>query len=126
VRVLSENGQVKGLTFVRTELGPADASGRRAPRPIEGSDFTICADQVVKAVGQEKPGLADKLGLATEKGFIKVNAEFETSIPGVFAGGDCIRAKNAASTVMAVEDGKLAAMAIHQRMMSDGEVKARG
>ena len=126
VRVLAENGQVKGLTCVRTELGPADASGRRAPRPIEGSDFTICADQVVKAVGQERPGLAAKLGLATEKGFIQVNAEFETSIPGVFAGGDCIRAKNAASTVMAVEDGKLAAMAIHERIMSDREVHVRG
>ena len=124
--VLAENGQVTGLRCVRTELGPADISNRRAPRPIAGSDFTIAADQVVKAVGQEKPALAAKLGLVTEKGFIKVNADFETNLPGVFAGGDCIRATNAASTVMAVEDGKLAAMAIHRRVMRDGEVPPNG
>jgi len=126
VRVLAEDGRVIGLRCLRTELGPADISNRRAPRPIAGSEFTIAADQVVKAVGQEKPALAAKLGLTTEKGFIKVNAEFETNLPGVFAGGDCIRAANAASTVMAVEDGKLAAMAIHRRIMNNGEVTARG
>ena len=58
------------------------------------------------------------LGLATVKGYVQVSAEFETSLPGVFAGGDCIRTKNAASTVMAVEDGKLAAVAIHRRLAS--------
>ncbi len=42
-----------------------------------------------------------------------MNATFETSIPGVYAGGDCIRVEGAASTVMAVQDGKLAAAAIH-------------
>ena len=47
-----------------------------------------------------------------------MNAAFETSIAGVFAGGDSIRAKGAASTVMAVEDGKLAAAAIHHHVMS--------
>jgi len=122
VGVLSENGRVTGLRCVRTELGPADISNRRAPRPIEGSEFTIAADQIVKAVGQEKPGLAAKLGLTTDKGFIQVSAEFETNLGGVFAGGDCIRATNAASTVMAVEDGKLAALAIHRRVMPDREV----
>ena len=126
VGVMAENGQVTGLRCVRTELGPADISNRRAPRPIEGSEFIIPADQVVKAVGQEKPALAAKLGLSTEKGFIKVNAEFETNLPGVFAGGDCIRIVNAASTVMAVEDGKLAAIAIHRRMMNEGGVPPRG
>jgi glutamate synthase (NADPH/NADH) small chain len=67
----------------------------------------------VKAIGQVKPAL----GLATDNGFIKVSEDFETSIPGVFAGGDCVRAKGAASTVMAVQDGKLAAAAIHRRLM---------
>ena len=126
VGVLAENGQVKGLTCVRTDLGPPDASGRRAPQPVNGSEFTICADQIVKAVGQEKPELAARLGLTTEKGFIKVTEEFETSIPEVFAGGDCIRAKNAASTVMAVEDGKLAAIAIHRRIMEQKEGGVHG
>ena len=68
----------------------------------------------MKAVGQEKPW--DGLGVLRTRGFIEVNEEFETSIPGVFAGGDSIRAKGTASTVMAVQDGKLAAAAIHSRI----------
>ena len=80
------------------------------------------ADQVVKAVGQEKPSLAELLGLDDRARLHQVNAEFETSIPGVFAGGDCIRAKSAASTVMAVQDGKLAAAAIHRRL-TEAEAK---
>lgn len=116
IGVETENGRVTGLRAVRMELGPADASGRRAPRALAGSEFSIAADQVVKAVGQEKPSLAERLGLAMERGYIRVSAEFETNAPGVFAGGDCVRVKNAASTVMAVQDGKLAAAAIHARL----------
>jgi glutamate synthase (NADPH/NADH) small chain len=117
VRVLSEDGRVTGLACIRMELGSADGSGRRAPQPTgDQGEFVIPADQVVKAVGQQKPSLAQALGLEVDRGFIKVNAGLETSLPGVFAGGDCIRAKNAASTVMAVQDGKLAASAIHARL----------
>lgn len=115
-RVLSENGRVTGLDCLHMELGTADASGRRAPHPANGPEFTIPTDQIVKAVGQEKPALAVRLGLALDKGYIRVNRDFETSLPGVFAGGDCIRSQNAASTVMAVQDGKLAAAAIHIRI----------
>jgi glutamate synthase (NADPH/NADH) small chain len=116
VRVLSENGMVTGIGCMRMTLGAADGSARRVPHPVDGTEFTIPADQVVKAVGQEKPALAARLGLAVDKGYIQVNSELETNLPGVFAGGDCIRAKNAASTVMAVQDGKLAAAAIDRRM----------
>jgi dihydropyrimidine dehydrogenase (NAD+) subunit PreT len=114
VRVLSDGGRVTGLECVRMELGPADHSGRRAPVPVERSEFVIPADQVVKAVGQQKIAIS---GLKTDRGFIQVDAEFETSAKGLYAGGDCIRAKGSASTVMAVEDGKLAAAAIHRRIM---------
>jgi glutamate synthase (NADPH/NADH) small chain len=78
----------------------------------------LACDQVVKAIGQEKPALAELLGLKTEKGFIKVDPDYQTSLPRVYAGGDCIRAKGPASTVMAVQDGKLAARAIHRRLVS--------
>jgi dihydropyrimidine dehydrogenase (NAD+) subunit PreT len=115
-RVLAENGRVTGLNCLQMELGAPDASGRRASHPVNAAEFTIPADQVVKAVGQEKPALAVRLGLALDKGYIRVNQDFETSQPGIFAGGDCIRAQNAASTVMAVQDGKLAAAAIHSRI----------
>jgi glutamate synthase (NADPH/NADH) small chain len=111
---------VKALECVRVQLGAADSSGRPSPQAIPGSTIMIPADQIVKAIGQHKPSLASQLKLATEKGFIRVNADFETSMPGVFAGGDCIRARGAASTVMAVQDGKLAARAIHQRLVNHG------
>jgi len=116
VRVEADGARVTGLACVRMELGAPDASGRRAPRPAGEPEFVIDADQVVKAVGQEKPPLAKALGLEIEEGYIKVNAELETNTCGVFAGGDCIRAKNAASTVMAVQDGKVAAAAIDLRI----------
>jgi glutamate synthase (NADPH/NADH) small chain len=116
VEVLLEGGQVVGLKCVRMRLGAPDASGRPAPEPVPGSEFVLPCDQVVKAIGQEKPWLAQMLGLETEKGFIKVNQDYETSLPGVYAGGDCIRARGSASTVMAVQDGKLAAFAIHRRL----------
>jgi glutamate synthase (NADPH/NADH) small chain len=114
-----EHGQVKGLECVAMELSGLDSSGRPAPQPVAGSEFFLQADQIVKSIGQNKPPLAALLGLQTRRGFIEVNQDFETTVPGVFAGGDCIRAHGAASTVMAVEDGKLAARAIH-RMRNHG------
>lgn len=120
VRVRAENGAVKSLECLRMALGPMDASGRPSPRPVPGSEFSLPADQIVKAIGQEKPSLASQLPLKTEKGFIQVSDRFETSVLGIFAGGDCIRAKGAASTVMAVQDGKLAALAIHERLVAHG------
>jgi len=58
--------------------------------------------------------------LKTVKGYIEVDDRFQTSLPGVYAGGDCIRARGAASTVMAVQDGKLAARSIHERVVGNG------
>jgi glutamate synthase (NADPH/NADH) small chain len=77
----------------------------------------LAADQIVKAVGQIKPALAVLLGLETRNGFIAVDANFQTSVARVYAIGDCIRSTGAASTVMAVQDGKLAAAAIHQQLV---------
>jgi glutamate synthase (NADPH/NADH) small chain len=115
LRVVLEGGLPAGLECLRVELGSPDASGRPAPVPVRGSEFVLAADQIIKAVGQKKPSLAAQLGLETAKGFITVEASFQTSIPGVYAIGDCIRVSGAASTVMAVQDGKLAAAAIHQQ-----------
>jgi len=115
-RVLLEDGLVIGLECLRVELGAPDASGRPSPRPVGGSEFVLAADQIVKAVGQKKPSMAATMGLNTNKGFIAVDAGFQTSIAGVYAIGDCIRSSGAASTVMAVQDGKLAAKAIHEQL----------
>ncbi len=120
VRVQVESGTVEALECARMSLGPADASGRPSPRPVAGSEFILPADQIVKATGQEKPSIVSLLKLKTERGFIQVDGNFETSLPGVYAGGDCIRARGAASTVMAVQDGKLAAHSIHERLVAHG------
>jgi len=120
IRVHLENNSVRALECLRMELSENDSSGRPSPRPLPGSEFLLPADQIVKAIGQKKPSLATQLNLKTENGFIKVDDHFPTSLAGVYAGGDCVRARGAASTVMAVEDGKLAANAIHERLVSRG------
>jgi dihydropyrimidine dehydrogenase (NAD+) subunit PreT len=117
IRVVSKDGKVVGLECLRVALGDPDDSGRPTPIVVPGSEFTIPADQIVRAIGQKKPKIAELLGLEVVDGYIKVSDEFETSLPGVFAGGDCIRARGTASTVMAVQDGKMAAQAIHRRLM---------
>ena len=95
-----------------TGLGCVDELGDRtpAPRPIPDSEFVIRRrpDRQGHWPREALAG-ADARASRLERGYIQVNADFETSIPGVFAGGDCIRIQERASTVMAVQDGKLAA-----------------
>jgi dihydropyrimidine dehydrogenase (NAD+) subunit PreT len=117
-RVIVDGETVTGLECVAMKLGARDTSGRPSPVPVPGSNFILPAGQIIKAIGQKKPGLAEALGLETENGFIKVSLNFETSIPNVYAGGDCIRSKGSASTVMAVCDGRLAAQTIHGKLMN--------
>jgi dihydropyrimidine dehydrogenase (NAD+) subunit PreT len=116
IEVIADKHGVTGLACVAVLLGEPDHSGRPAPQLDLLSRFVLAADQVVKAIGQDKLPVAAMLGVATERGFIQVNSRFETNVPGIYAGGDCIRTKGASSTVMAVQDGKLAAAAIHSRL----------
>jgi dihydropyrimidine dehydrogenase (NAD+) subunit PreT len=120
IKIHVENGAVKAVECVRMSLGDVDASGRAVARPVEGSNVLLPADQVVKAIGQEKLPLAARLKLKTENGFIAVDKNFETSTAGIYAGGDCVRARGSASTVMAVQDGKLAARAIYEKLVKHG------
>ena len=120
VKLHHESGRVTGLECLRIELGAPDATGRPTPHPVPDSNLLLPADQIVKAIGQHKPTLAALLNLDTDKGFIRVDRDFQTNSPGVFAGGDCIRSYGSASTVMAVQDGKLAARSIHQRLVNHG------
>ncbi len=118
VEVIGENGKVKALKCRRMDLGQPDASGRRSPVEMPDSDFEIPCDMVIKAIGQKKlTAVTDKLqqfGVKLIKGYIEVdNATNRTDHPKIFAGGDCIRSHGEASTVMAVEDGKIAANGIH-------------
>ena len=114
VEILGENGKVTGLKCVRMELGEAGEDGRRRPEPVEGSEWVLECDHVIKAIGQEKlRNLQEAFGLEIEKGYIKTDENLRTSNPKVFAGGDCIRLEGEAMTVTAAEDGKIAAQSIH-------------
>jgi heterodisulfide reductase subunit A-like polyferredoxin len=92
VEVLSENGSISALRCVRMKLGEPDASGRRRPIPIEGSEFDLPCDAMVAAIAQapEISFLDPDHGLdITRWGTFAVNADtLETNRPGIFAGGD--------------------------------------
>lgn len=121
VRVISEDGKVTGVECVKMVLGVPDTGGRPRPNPLPGSEFVVPCDAVISAIGQEKPALATELGLDVSGGYIVVNHDMQTSLPRVYAGGDCVRLRGTASTVMAVQDGKYAAVAIHQQLSQTQE-----
>ena len=120
LRVLVNKSSITGLECVRVQLDAQDGSRRPAPQLVQGSEFVLEVDQIVKAIGQKMTPVAELMQLDTEKGKIRVNESLETSVAGIYAGGDCIRWKGAASTVMGVQDGKLAARAIHECLMTRG------
>jgi dihydropyrimidine dehydrogenase (NAD+) subunit PreT len=124
VETILEKGNVAGLRCMAMQLGEPDASGRRTSTAVPGGEFVISTDQVVKAIGQQKLAIAAMLGLKTQAGYIAVDDSFETSTPGIFAIGDCIRHRGEASTVMAVQDGKMAAEALHARLALSENVTA--
>jgi len=109
-----ENGWVKGMECIRMELSEPDESGRRRPVPIIRSEFVLDCQTVVMAIGQSPNPL---IGQTTPSlkigkwGNIEVNFEtFETSIPGVYAGGDIVT--GAATVISAMGAGKVAARSI--------------
>ncbi|HEC79213.1 MAG TPA: NADPH-dependent glutamate synthase [candidate division WOR-3 bacterium] len=111
-----ENGWVKEAECIRMKLGEPDASGRRRPLPIEGSNFKIPVDTVVVAIGQSpNPLIAQttpdlKVG---KWGNIEVDPETgKTSKKGVWAGGDVVR--GGATVILAMGDGRVAARSIHE------------
>ena len=114
VKILGDdNFQVKGIECIQMELGAPDASGRRSPVEIKGSNFVLDVDCVIMALGNTpNPILTSSFpALQTEKhGCIVVNEEQKTSIDGIYAGGDI--ATGAATVILAMGAGKKAASSI--------------
>jgi glutamate synthase (NADPH/NADH) small chain len=108
-----EKGWVRGLRCQRMELGEPDASGRRRPVPVEGSEYVIDCEMVVVAIGtRSNPVLtatAPDLEV-NEWGYILTDETGMTNLPGVFAGGDIVR--GAATVILAMGDGKRTAASI--------------
>jgi glutamate synthase (NADPH/NADH) small chain len=115
VRILgNQKGWVEEIECIRMDLGEPDASGRRRPVPVEGSEFRIPVDVVVMAIGQGPNPLVPSTteGLETTKwgNIIADDATGETSLQGVFAGGDIVT--GAATVILAMGAGRKAARAI--------------
>jgi glutamate synthase (NADPH/NADH) small chain len=110
------NGWVKEMECLRNELGEPDASGRRRPVPISGSNFRISTDVVVIAIGQSPNPMIPNTtpGLETgRRGNIVVDEEtMKTSKHGVFAGGDV--ATGGATVILAMGQAKIAARAMSE------------
>lgn len=115
VRILGDDrGWVRGIECIEMELGEPDASGRRRPVEKPGSEFTLDVDGVIMAIGTSPNPILKKTtqGLETNKrGCIVADEETgQTSIPGVYAGGDAVT--GAATVILAMGAGKRAAAAI--------------
>ncbi len=122
VRILTdERRQVTGVECLRMELGEPDASGRRRPVPVAGSEFVIPADTVIIAIGNQPNPLVPQTSPeieVTRRGTIVTDPEtMMSSKPGVFAGGDIV--SGAATVISAMGQGKKAARAMHRYLMGE-------
>jgi len=125
VRIVGKDGKVTGIECVRMELGEPDASGRRRPIPVKGSEFIVEADAIVPAIGQaaDLTFVPKESGIAINKwdNFEVDPVTFASNVPGVFAGGDVVTGPQ--TVVKAVYAGKEAAVSI-DRYLRGEDVKA--
>lgn len=107
------DGQIKQVECIKMKLGESGNDGRRRPIPIEGSEFILEVDAVIKAIGQTRYlNLIEAFGLTHRKGVVKINLEtYQTSNPKVYAVGDVIfgDGQGEAMVVSAAQHGKIAA-----------------
>ena len=119
--ILAQNGEVASIRCIRMELGAPDASGRRRPVPIEGSDFEIDVDMVIPAIGQvsDLSFLAEDSGIQTDEyGALIIDPlSLATTREGVFAGGDV--QTGPATAIEAVAAGKRAAISIDRYLRGE-------
>ncbi|MFQ6116878.1 MAG: NAD(P)-binding protein [Candidatus Bipolaricaulia bacterium] len=124
VRFITNSGGVEAIECQRMTLGEPDESGRRRPLPVEGSEFTVEADTVIVAIGQlsDLSFITEEYPIKlTERGTIKVGpATGETSVPGIFAGGDVVTGPK--TVIHAIAAGRRAAWGIDLRL-SGGEAE---
>ncbi len=117
-----ENGKLKSVTLIKMELGEPDASGRRRPVPIQGSEFEVEADYILAAIGQKTEiNFLDDINKHTKNGELKPNKwgdidcnpkTLQTGIPNVFAAGDGVTGP--ATLIEAVGQAKTAAYSCNQ------------
>ena len=118
----NESGEVVGIECVKMKLGEAGADGRQRPEEVEGSNFIIEVDTVIKAIGQTRfVSLIEAFGLQHTNGVVDIDeTTMKTSNDKVFACGDVVfgNGQGEAMVVTAVQQGKDAAYKIHERLAS--------
>ncbi len=122
---LNESGSSRlKITYAKMELGEPDATGRRRPMEIAGSEFTEDVDLIIAAIGQY-PKKYEGFGVLTnDKGRITVRADsMLTSKPGVYAGGDCVLGPS--TLIDSVAQGRIAAAAIDSQLGGDGDIEEK-
>ncbi|MGB5925111.1 MAG: FAD-dependent oxidoreductase, partial [Dehalococcoidia bacterium] len=118
-KIFKDNDNLK-LELIRMELGEPDASGRRRPVPVEGSEFTAELDTLIAAIG-EQPDVPEDLRVEVGRGnVVKVNEDLSTSREGVFAGGDC--ESGPALVIDAIAAGRKAAQSIDRYLGGKGDI----
>jgi NADPH-dependent glutamate synthase beta subunit-like oxidoreductase len=120
-KILGKDGHVIGVECIRMELGPPDETGRRRPIPIANSEFTVESKAVILAVG-ELPDISfiPKELETTKRNTIEVNPfTLETSMPGIFAGGDVVLGP--ATVIEAIAAGMRAAVSIDCYLKGEGD-----
>ena len=114
-----ENGQVTKLHGIELEWSEPDANGRRGMKEIPGTEFVLDVDLVLLAMGflhPQKAGLVEQLGVNLDpRGNVASDANYQTSVPKVFAAGDARRGQSL--VVWALSEGRKAARAIDIQLM---------
>ncbi len=108
-RILVREGRVSGIECIRMKLAEADASGRRRPVPVEGTEFVMEATAVISGIGQKPDFVGDLAALANDWGWGEVGKDRQTGLKGVFAGGDVL---GLGISTRSVGEGRKAARAI--------------
>ncbi len=118
-----ENGWVSGMKCIRMELGEPDASGRRRPIAVEGSEFVIDVDTVIMSLGTSPNPLISSttkgLEINKRKCIVAEESTGKTSKEGVYAGGDAVT--GAATVILAMEAGRAGARGIHEFLSGAGQ-----
>jgi glutamate synthase (NADPH/NADH) small chain len=111
-----DKGVLHEVECIRMQLGEPDESGRPSPVPIPGSEFRMPVDTVVMAIGQSPNPTVQRATprLLTKRGKVLIDANGQTNIPNVFAGGDVVR--GGSTVILAMRDGRAAAAAIHRAL----------
>ena len=119
--IADENRRVKQVKVQKMALGEPDASGRRSPVPVPGSEYLIDADVVVVAVGVSPnpiiPRSVEGLNISSKGTIIVDEKTMESNIPGLFAGGDIVR--GGATVILAMGDGRRAAEYMSERLTTE-------